>query len=145
MQLYLKINRPGGKKFLFIDRGKVRKNRDGSRPSIMLYPDRPTEVSNVDGRHLLIQDPHLVSEERPDFSKAFPTTVDEWKVKIGELEKECQEYVDEIAVLVKDRDNLQVKLEKLNSELSEQKENTLKIRQQLTAFQTSTQSKGKSK
>jgi hypothetical protein len=59
MELYLKINLPGGKRVRLID-GKTLEKIKGSE--FMLYPDRAVIVPDQIGHQLLKQDPHLVSE-----------------------------------------------------------------------------------
>lgn len=126
MDLYLKIDQPRGKKFLFVDNGRIRKLRDGTRPSVILYPDRPTTVADVDAKHLLAQDPHLVTTSKPDFSKPYPTTDAEWKAKVDELEAACKEYEKDVNASEKEILRLQDIIDKLTLEVEEQKENALK-------------------
>jgi hypothetical protein len=137
MDLYLKIDRPEGKKFLFVENGKIRRLRDGSRPSVILYPDRPTSVANADAEHLLTQDPHLVSKDKPDFSKKYPTSDAEWKAKVEELEADAKEYLKDIDALTKQTIALQNTIDKLQSQVKEQKEIALKATDELKKVQKS--------
>jgi len=130
MDLYLKIDRPQ-KKFLFVENGKIRRSRDGNRPSVILYPDRPTSVPDADAKHLLTQDPHLVSRQKPDFSKKYPTNDAEWKAKLEEYESDAKEYVKDVEALTQRNLALQETIDKLEVQIGEQKEVALKATTEL--------------
>jgi hypothetical protein len=131
MDLYLKIDQPEGKKFMFVENGKIRKLRDGTRPFVILYPNKATPVADVDGKHLLRQDPHLVTSEKPDFTKPFPTTDEEWKEKLSEVEKANKEYSKDVDALTKEAESLMDQIHKLEGEVETQKANALKARNDL--------------
>lgn len=79
MKLYLKLDRPGGKRFVFLDPITRQFNY---KKVVFLYPEKPTEVATEFAQQLLERDPHLVSKDVYDAKK------DPKLLRIAEIEKE---------------------------------------------------------
>lgn len=63
MKLYLKVNRPEGKRFVFLDMVTRQFNY---KKVVFLYPEKATEVPTEFAEQLLDRDPHLVSKDPYD-------------------------------------------------------------------------------
>lgn len=91
MELYLKINLPGGKRVRLIDPKTLQKVK-GSE--FILYPDRAVIVPDAIGHKLIAQDPHLVSELPAADVPAADLTANAEKLAI--LHEIAEQKIDEM-------------------------------------------------
>lgn len=99
MKLYLKPeDKTGrGKRIFLMERNGMRRVLRGGRPvEIWLFNNKPVEVNQKDGDQFIKQDPHLVTDQMPDFSKPFPTTLDEFKDKLSGAESDLEAALKDI-------------------------------------------------
>lgn len=111
MKLYLKPKDHTGRGkriFLMEKTGMKRVKRNGKYVEIWLYNDKAVvDVNIADAKDFMNQDPHLITDEMPDFSKPYPTTLDEFKAKLEESEKDLGEALKDInthSVIIDDKD-----------------------------------------